>query len=119
MRACFCGPERPGKAITVAPFREGTNQPSSRSPSLVVKETSSGVAPRFGVGTTARAVCVTTYPIETGIRKVGISTTTPAKNEAAAQVAAAAAVVRPPRPPERPDADPEQHEAGRPARGSR
>ena len=49
-----------GKAITVAPLREGMNQPSSRSPSLVVKETSSGVAPRFGVGTTARAVCVRT-----------------------------------------------------------
>ena len=27
--SCFCGPERPGKAMTVAPFREGTNQPAS------------------------------------------------------------------------------------------
>ena len=48
MRVCFCGPERPGKAITVAPLREGMNHPWSRSPSLVVKETFSGVAPRFG-----------------------------------------------------------------------
>ena len=31
MRVCFCGPERPGKAITVAPFRDGMNHPSSRS----------------------------------------------------------------------------------------
>ena len=43
MRVCACGPERPGNAITVAPFREGMNQPSSRRPSLVVKETFSGV----------------------------------------------------------------------------
>ena len=61
MRACFCGPERPGNTITVAPLREGTNHPSSRSPSLVVKAMFSGVAPRFGVGTSAPAVCVTTY----------------------------------------------------------
>ncbi len=66
MRVCFCGPERPGKAITVAPFRDGTNQPSSSSPSLVVNVTSSWAAPRFGVGTSARAVCVTTYAIAVG-----------------------------------------------------
>lgn len=60
MRVCFCGPERPGKTITVAPFRDGTNQPCSRKPSLVVKDTSSWAAPRLGAGTSARAVCVTT-----------------------------------------------------------
>ena len=112
MRVCFCGPERPGKAITVAPFRDGMNQPSSRSPSLVVKETSSCAAPRFGVGTTARAVCVTTYAIDTGKSTIAISASAPAENEPAPQVAAAAAVVGPPGPPERPDPDPEQDEAG-------
>ena len=35
MRACFCGPLRPGNAITAAPLRDGTYQPSSSSPSLV------------------------------------------------------------------------------------
>ena len=60
-----------GKAITVAPLREGMNQPSSRRPSLVANATSSCAAPRFGVGTTARRMCVAKYPIETGIRKVG------------------------------------------------
>ena len=41
MRAVACGPLRPGKAITAAPLREGTYQPCSSSPSLVVKRTSS------------------------------------------------------------------------------
>ena len=88
------------------------NQPSSRSPSLVVKLTSSCAAPRFGVGTTARAVCVTTYAIETGIRNGRNQHDDTGKNEAAAQVAAAAAVVGAPALPERPDPDPEQDEAG-------
>ena len=35
------GPRRPGNAITAAPFFEGMYQPSSRRPSLVVKDTSS------------------------------------------------------------------------------
>jgi hypothetical protein len=39
MRVGFCGPLRPGKAITAAPFFDGTYQPTSSSPSLVVNET--------------------------------------------------------------------------------
>ena len=40
------GPLRPGKAITAAPLRDGTYQPASRSPSLVVSDTSTYGRPR-------------------------------------------------------------------------
>ena len=41
MRVCAWGPLRPGNAITAAPLRDGTYQPASLSPSLVVNETCS------------------------------------------------------------------------------
>ena len=47
MRVCFCGPLRPGNAITAAPLRDGTYQPSSSSPSPVVNFTSSYATPRL------------------------------------------------------------------------
>ena len=46
MRAWRTGPVRPGKAITAAPLRDGTYQPASRSPSLVVSDTSTYGRPR-------------------------------------------------------------------------
>ena len=41
MRVWACGPLRPGKAITAAPFLDGTYQPASSRPSLVVNVTRS------------------------------------------------------------------------------
>ena len=52
-----CEDARPGKEITAAPFRDGTYQPSSRSPSLVVKCTFSWATPSRRPGR-LRAGCV-------------------------------------------------------------
>ena len=99
------------EAITVAPFRDGTNQPCSRRPSLVVNATFSCGAPSFGGGTSARAVCVTTWAIAVGSRTYGIMTTTPTTIAARRRYRREPAVVRPARAPERHCADAEQHEA--------
>ena len=60
MRVCACEPLRPGKAITAAPFFEGTYQPWSSRPSLVLNETFSCAAPRLAAGTVCRMTCVMT-----------------------------------------------------------
>src|SRR5919106_527957 len=57
-RAGFCGPPRPGNAITAAPLREGTYQPFSSSASLVLNDTRSCAAPSSATGTYARATRV-------------------------------------------------------------
>ena len=46
MRAWRTGPLRRGNAITAAPLRDGTYQPASRSPSLVLSDTSTYGRPR-------------------------------------------------------------------------
>jgi hypothetical protein len=60
MRVGLCGPLRPGKAITAAPFFDGTYQPTSFRPSLVVNETFSYATPSLLEGTTDRPTCVVT-----------------------------------------------------------
>ena len=95
----------------MAPFCDGTNQPSSRSPSLVVKETSSGVGAEVrGRDDRPRRVR-DDVPDRDRHQERRNQHDDAGENEAAAQVAAAAAVVGAPRPPERPDADAEQDEA--------
>ena len=63
--------------MTAAPFFDGTYQPSSASPSVVVKETSSYATPKWFAGTMARPTCVVTYARPTGSNTTS-ATTTPA-----------------------------------------
>ena len=97
--AGFCGPLRPGKEITVAPFLEGTNQPWRRRPSLVVNETFSCGAPSCGSARSARAEWVMTYDSARGNITKG-SVTRNASARATRRVAPDDAPALP-RPPER------------------
>src|SRR5215210_5558361 len=54
MLACLCVPVRPGNTTTAAPFFEGTYQPFSFRPSLVVNETFSWATPSLAGGTFGR-----------------------------------------------------------------
>ncbi len=108
---CFCGPERPGKAITVRAVARG-DEPALEPQAVARCEADVLVRGAEVRGRDDRARSVRgEVPDRDRHQERRNQHDDTGKNEAAAEIAAAATVIRTPRPPERPDPDPEQNEA--------
>ena len=99
----------PGETITAAPLRDGTYQPASLRPSLVVKLTERYAVPRWAAGTGARATCVARIAIPVGTITSTDDHRGNGRLERAACVAAPAAFVEPAGAPERGGTEHDQH----------